>query len=236
MITLLDFLQDMSYGEFQHLSIGQFDPTSHDSEPDARSYAQFLSHLNKGLSALHGRFPLRFEEVDIQLHEEITDYFLDYEYASSNLTSSKPVLYIMDTVSEPFADNVLKIEEVFDEEGDLLHMNDVDEDLSVFTPRNNLVQVPWPNDWNMISVQYRADHPKLVYSAGLDPSAVELQIPRHMTEALQFYVAARMTNSLPQEGATFWSKYRAAVEMLNMDGTYPQAEVGNSKLDDRGFA
>ena len=64
MITLHDVLTDLSYGEFQHLKVGNFYPEQHDSEPDPRSYAQFTSHVNKGLTAIFSRFPLRFEEID----------------------------------------------------------------------------------------------------------------------------------------------------------------------------
>jgi hypothetical protein len=234
MITLYDALQALTYGEFQHLKVGNFFPDQHDSEPDPRAYAQLCSHVNMGLTAMFSRFPLRFEEIDVQLHEEITDYFLSTEYSSA--VGTAPVKYIMDTVSEPFTGNVLKIEEVYEEDGDRVPMNDVDEDLSVFTPRGNLVQVPWPNDWITISVQYRANHPKINWQAGTDPSSIELEIEHQFFEPLLFYVASRMMSSnLTQEGATFWSKYQNRINFINDMGLYPQAELTDDRLQRRGF-
>ena len=234
MITLNDVLTDLTYGEFQHLKVGNFHPQQHDSEPDPRAYAQLTRHVNKALTAIFTRFPLRWQEVDIQLSEEITDYLLHPDYTTS--TGTAPVLYIMDTVMEPFQDNVAKIEEVYDEEGNLLHMNDIDEPLSVFTPRNNLIQVPWPNDFNMISVMYRALHPKIEYAYGMDPTTIELELPEQFMEPLLFYVAARYMATLPgQEGPSFYSKYNAQMEYLNAMGLYPQSEQSNSRFTRRGF-
>lgn len=234
MITLYDILTDLTYGEFQHLKIGNLLTTEHESEPDTRAYAQFTSNLNKALTAIHTAFPLRFQEVDVQLNEEITDYYLTYAYASSNTESTKPVRYIMDTEMEPFEDNVLKIEEVYTEIGELCYLNDVEQELSVFSPQGNKIQVPWPNDWNIISVQYRAGHPKIVYEYGMDPREIELEINEQFIEPLLFYVASRMQTGLP-DGVSFWSKYQNRVKTLKDEGVYPQAEQSNKRFENKGF-
>jgi hypothetical protein len=233
MITLYDIMKDLTYGEFQHLNIGNLMPDTHQSEPDPRAYEQFVYQVNKALTAIHARFPLRWDEVELQLNEEVTDYFLREEYRQSDGTA--PVLYIVDTVAEPFVNNVLKVEEVYDEDGDEIPLNDVDEDLSVFTPYADMVQVPWPNDYNTISVQYRADHPKIEWAYGIDPETVNLEIQPHFIEPVLFYVAARIMAPLPDGGTQFWQKYQNRINFINDQGLYPQAQISSAKFDNRGF-
>ena len=238
MITLQDIFIDLSTGEFQNLELGDFTMKDPDSEPDPRSYLQLIRHINLALTALHSEFLLRSEECYIQLYEEIALYTLDYRWAVSNVTGSEPTKYIVDTVADPFPDNLLKIEEIYDEEGNLLRLNDPDDDLSIYTPRFNTIQVPWPNDFNTLAVQYRADHPTINYTYGMDPSTVYLELPRQLREALLFYVAARVyagiTTEKP-EANDYYRKYIAKLEEVNRQGLYITTDQDNARFTEGGW-
>jgi hypothetical protein len=244
MITLQDVLNDLSYGEFQHIKIGNFHPDEHDAEPDPRAYAQLTSHVNKALTVIFTRFSLREQEVLITLDDDITNYFLHPDYTVS--TGTNPVLYLIDTVADPFQDNVAKIEEVYEVGGKddgtdlLLNMNDVDDQYSVFNPRFNLIQIPdergIDDDWEQLLVKYRALHPKIDYAYGMDPSTIELEIPEQFLEPLLFYVAGRYMATLPgQEGPSFFAKYQGLMEEINRRGLFPQSAPTNGRFNQKGF-
>lgn len=238
MITLRDIFIDLSTGEFSNLKLGAFALGDPESEPDPRTYLQLIRHINLGMTDLYSRFLLRAEEMYIQLHEEIALYHLDYRYAVSNTASAEPTKYIIDTVASPWPDNLLKIEEVYDEEGNLLYLNDPDEELSIYTPRYNSIQVPWPNDWNSLAVQYRADHPQVAYSAGMDPDVTYLDLPNPLREALLFYIAARVfagiTSDKP-EANDYYRKYVARCEQVDTQGLYITTDQDNSRFTEGGY-
>lgn len=153
--------------------------------------------------------------------------------------STEPVKYITDTAENPFQDDILKIEQVYDELGNLLFLNDSDEPLSVFTPDYRSIQVPWPNDYNAVAVQYRADHPTLVYTQGMDPSEIEVSVPNSLKEALIYYIASRAFGALGgdqgTEGHDYWQKFTASCLQVGKDGLYIQTEPTNCRFDRGGW-
>lgn len=240
MITLDDLLRDLTYGELSQLSMGNFLPDEHESEPDPKSYAQLSSWLNLGLKAIYAEFWLASAEIYIQQYEQIETYIISSEYAVSNVTSLQPIKYIIDTAENPFKDNLLKIESVFDEEGVELPINDITEDLSVHTPTYRSVQVPYPNNDNMFAVQYRATHEKITYAPGMDPTAIEIAIPHPLHEALLWYVASRAFGSLGGdqgvEGNDYYQKYSNRIAQVRQQGLYIQTETTNWRFDQNGWA
>lgn len=239
MITLHDLLTDMTYGEFAQLNMGNFLPNEHESEPDPKSYAQLSSHINLGLKALYSEFYLSAAELYLQQYEQIGTYTLSYDYAVSNTASTQPIKYIVDTAENPFQDNILKIEEAYDELGNLLFLNDATEDLSLFTPTYRSVQIPWPNSFNQVAIQYRATHPIIDFTALSDPTAIEVEVPHPLHEALMMYIASRVYQSLNneggQEGNDYFQKYYSKVADVRRQGLYVQPEPGNWRFAANGW-
>ena len=241
MITLDTILRNLTYGEISQLSLGNFLPDEHESEPDPKSYAQLSSHINSGLHAIYSEFLLASEELYITLDDSISVYILSSQYAVSNTGSGEPIKYITDTVENPFTDNLLKIEEIYDTSGNVLPLNDEnsDPDFGIFTPTFRSIQVPQPNDFEQLAVQYRATHTPIKYIAGMDPTTVEIVLPLHLEEALQFYIASRLYASLNNdqgsEGHDYYSKYQAKVADVRRLGLYIQAEATNWRFTDNGW-
>ena len=240
-MTLLDLLKDLTYGELAQYKIGNLIPGEHESEPDPTRYDQLTSAVNLGLKEIYKRFFLASREIYIQQHEEIATYVLSKRYAQTNTDSDIPIedRYIMDSVDKPFLDDTLKIEEVYDEEGNIIPMNDITEELSVFTPTYRSVQIPYPNDDNTMSIQYRACHAKITYVKGMDPEAIEIELPNSLHEALLYYVAGRFASSLGgdqgQEGSDYYQKFKNSCDLVGKEGLEVQGEPGDWRFDQGGW-
>jgi hypothetical protein len=236
-MNLLDLLQDLTYGELASLKLGNFLSEEAESDPDPKSYAQLSSHINLGLKEIYKRFFLLSQEIFIELHEEISTYMLHSKYSVQSGT--EPTLYIIDTVTEPFLDNVLKIEEVYDEDGLKLPLNDTSDITSVYTPSYRTIQVPSPNNNITYAVQYRATHPRIVYTPAMDPSTIDIALPNSLHEALLYYVASRIYASLGGdsgvEGNDYYQKFLNSCAMVNELGLEVQAEPGDWRFDNFGW-
>jgi len=240
MITLHDILTDLTYGEFTHLNIGNFLSEEHESEPDPKSYARFASNINLGLKAIYSEFLLATGKVYIQPDESINIYTLSYDYATTNTSSTQPTKYIIDTVNTPFEDNVLKIEGIIDADDNVLFLEDKFEEFQIKTPNYRSIELPWPNEFvGLLTVQYRATHPKILFDATMLPEDIEVAIPHALHEALLFYVASRQFSSLRnengQEGNDFYQKYQAKMADVRRQGLYIQKEPSNWRFNANGW-
>ena len=240
MITLDELLRDLSYGEFSLLNIGNFLPDEHESDPDPKSYAQLSSWFNIALGNIYSEFLLASEELYITQIEEATTYTLSYEYAVSNTGSTKDPKYITDTVGNPFKDNILKIESVYDEEGNPVALNNALDVESCYTPTYRTLQVPWPNEFGLLTVQYRAGPAKIAYVSGMDPSTIDVAVPHSLREALLWYVASRGFAAMSDgqgggQAAEYYQKYRSRVLDVRTQGLYIQTEADNNFFDTNGW-
>ena len=235
-MTLLDILKDLTYGELAGLAIGNLLPGEFDNEPDPHEYEQIVSHINLGLKEIYKRFFLRSREIEIQEYEQFTSYKLHSDFAQSNVASLEPIKYIIDTVDDPFQDDILKIEEVYDEEGTKLSMNDITDEYSVFTPAYNIVQIPYPNNANTFSVQYRACHPKVPVTLTTDPDTVEIELPNSLHIALLQYVGYRANlRTNPERSADYWQQFEKTCAHVERLGLEVQGEPGDWRFDEHGW-
>ena len=241
MITLDELFQDLSYGELQMHKLGGYEPREDTSQPHPENYAKVISHINLGLKKLHSEFLLSVKEMYVDLSEEIETYVLTPAYAASNTDSAVAIegRYIADTAEQPFLNDIIKIEEIYDEGGNLLPLNDFTDDESLYTPQYNSVQVPWPNNYNTIAVQYRAAHPKIEFTPLMDLTAVEMHVPLQLQMALYYFVASRVFASQNSDGQnlgnSFYNKFLGEIADVRRQGLYTHAETTNPKFDEGGW-
>ena len=190
-MLLSEIFDHLTQGEFAQLAIGIGD----DGAVAPTDYPKLVSYLNMGMLELHKRFPISEKQVVIQQYDSITQYSLLYKYAESNTASSEDPKFIMDTVLSPFLEDVLTIEQVFNELGEEIPLNDMEEYTSYFTPSPTILQVPQPDSENATSILYRAAPVKVLVS-GLDPFTEEVAVPYQLLEALLFYIAYRGNNAI----------------------------------------
>ena len=234
-MTLDQLFDQLTYGELAALAIGGVN----ESKIQLKDYPNVISHINLGLTELHKRFLLKTEEVIIQQYEQIETYYLDSKYAESNEASVEPIKNIMDSVYEPFTDNVLKIQEVYDEGGELLYLNDSNQYWSVHTPTYNSVQLPYPVNENNLSIIFRANHTKIPLTTS-DPASVEVVLAPTYIEPLLFYVASRIYSGLgtpegTQESNNYIVKFNNSCKQVELLGLDIQENTTNTKFETRGF-
>ena len=241
-MILTDIFRDMTYGELSNIFTGGYLPDEAESQPDPVKYAELLSAVNLGLKQLYKEFFLRSEEHYIQCSEEKSVYKLHIDYAQTNTSSPIDIAdrYIMDTADNPFTGNLLKIEEVYDEDGVKLTLNNPNDELSVFTPTYNSIQVPYPEDGMTIAVQFRASHPPIVYTGvTFDPDSVEVELPNSLHDALLYYVAARILRpkggDRVMEADNYYQLYKDAVQTVKNEGLEVQSEADIGRFDTNGW-
>jgi len=237
-MILRSILKDLTYGELQGLKIGNLLAGEAESEPDPHQYEQIISYINLGMTEIYKRFFLKSREIYVQQHEEISTYLLHSDYSLANTASSiaESERYIIDTAADPFLDDILKVEEVYDEEGVKIPLNDITEDLSIYTPTFRSIQVPYPDDEVTVSVQYRANHPRITADVTTDADDIEVHIPNSLYEALLYFVGSRAHRATNVEkSADYWQMFKRSVDDVERLGLEVQGEPGDWRFDDHGW-
>lgn len=229
-MTLEEILQQLQYGELSQLKIGELDT------PKRRK--EVVAHVNLGLTDLHKRFWLKTKEILVQITPGFQDYLLDARYARSNTLSPVTTKYILDSGVNNFSDELLKIERLFDDEGNQLPLNDDHRKDSFFTPSFNILRAPLSYEKDYVLIEYRANHPKLDIE-GEDVCSSEIDIPIALVEPLLLYVAHRAFRSLnsdqKQESTDYMNLYEAACLRIMNLGYQIVPDRTNLKLDKHGW-
>ena len=233
---LSEIFEQLTIGELSSLNMGG------DSNIGLQEceYANIVPHINLGLTELYSRFSLDMSEVMIQQDASIIEYFLDYKYAVSNTASTEPIKYILDTVENPFNDEIIKIETVFNSDGDntLLPEDYPDTDLEDFwariAPSYKSIIIPKPITGTKITVTYRAAHKKIL-STNLNPFTTEINIPIVLLQPLLYFIAGRVfsiinTDEL-QEGTAYMAKFEQACNNILKYDLIKEEYYSNVKLD-----
>lgn len=234
-LTLAEVFEQLTVGELAQVSSGGLEGL----EIRPEDYQKVIAHVNLALTELHKRFHLRTNEILVRIYENISFYRLHPKYAQSNTLSPELYKYILDSDVNPFQDDVLKIEEVYNEAGDKVCLNDKTAPCSLFTPNYNTIQVPFPFDSSLMGVEYRANHPKIQYVPGMDPDSVEVDLPWALLEPLLIYVGYRVLRSMggeaASEGLAFMQLFESSCLKIHELGLEITPHYSNHKLDYRGW-
>jgi len=241
-MLLSDLFDQLTYGELSQLNMGGVDGEIGIEPCD---YPRVLPHINLGLTELYKRFPLKVNEVVIQQYDHINQYFLNSKFAQTNTESEAPYKYIMDSEYQPFQDDVLRIEKVFNEQGEELYLNQEDgyyaasdKYWSVFTPTFDSVQIPYPDSANQFIVTYRAGHPKININ-DIDLVSTEVHISAAYLEPLLNFIAARVYTNLTSlegnEGQIYMQRFEMNCKKLEELNLFNKTETENSRLDNNGW-
>ncbi len=192
-----DVFSELVYGELSAHAIAMMGSISDTDTP------RVISYINSGLLDLYTRYPLLTKELRLKQYSHITSYKLSVEHARTNTTSDK-VKYIIDSNLSPFTGDVIRIEEVADEVGDVLEINSTDYDKVVLLPSMDTLEIPNPTNTNVLFVTYRAKHPTLTSKDD------DIILPMHMLTALYAYIGSRV-----YAGGTAAEHVSKAVELTN---------------------
>lgn len=200
-------------------------------------YPQLITLTNAGLLDLYTRFPIRTRDLTLQLSDGQNIYPLLAIHAESN--AAIETKYILDSTSVyKFTDNILSIDEIYNELGQPVPLNDSNREDSVFTPSAYELQVPYANRENMLSVIYRAI-PDIIDLAALDTDLVEVDLPYHFMEAITSFIAWKLytpigSNEDPRS-LQYLSSYLAAIKVIKDTGTSIEESTSNSRFGDNGW-
>lgn len=213
-MKLSEIYDQLVYGELTQLAVAG----ANLSGVEDIDHKKMVTHINMALTELHKRFSLHKGEVTVKMYEQIQTYYLDRRFAVTNTSSDEPIKYIDDSQFEPFHDNVLHIERVINENGDILFKNDDTEYWAVHTPHHNAIAVPYPDNENVMHVIYRADHPRISH-VDLVPETTDISLSWTFMEPLILYVAYRFFITMPanngvSQGASFKALFEASIKKI----------------------
>lgn len=241
-MTLKQIFDLLSQGELSQIHLGGTQGI------DESNWERVLGAVNLGLTELHKRFPLRREQVVLQMQEGQLRYTLDVKHAVSNRENPTATKYLIDSAANPFIGRVLKIYKVFDASGCELKLNRVGDAFdqahsTVRTPSYNTLILPTMLPVQALTVEYLGNHPLLVKERGyfnLEDVAVELP-DTHLT-ALLYFVASRLFNPTGlsgntafHEGNNYEAKFEAECQRLENDGYENAEHEENSRLRRNGW-
>jgi len=229
-----EFFERLSVGELSNLALSN--EGSGTIVEDKRP--QIISFTNEGLRKIFGRLPLKEGEVIIKQEDHITDYILHSDYAQTNINA--PInrsLYIQDSDAEPFTNDVLRILSVHKECGYEFTLNDKGTCHSLFTPKNDHLQIPNPEEGELLSIIYQAKHERLT-AGNLQQ---EIVMPSALETALQAYVAYKVYSAMNGQEATMkasehLANYEANIlEVIGADSAGLSTIHTPEKFEDRGW-
>ena len=233
-MRLSKIFEHLTHNTLANLSIGHDDI----GEVSPDKYPKLITLVNAGLIDLYTRFALRTRDLTLQLSDGKNMYPLTTEYAESNLVSVE-TKYILDgTAFYPFNDDIISIDEVYNEIGGRIALNNANEEGSVYTPSPSVLQVPYTSRENILAVVYRA-LPDEISTSVIDPSAEEVELPYHFLEALTSFIAWKMYTPIDgvenPKGMIHQGNYLTAITVIERTNTGIEDNFTNTRFGDNGW-
>ena len=238
-MKLSEVFSQLAYGELSQLGVVN---DNGDGILPAK-YGQITAHVNLGLAALYKRFLLKEGRVTLSLVAGRSTY---------PLNTDEDTDFIEDADSPEFTNDVFKVERVYTSTGLELSLNDEADPYSCFTPSMAVLRVPYaivnkeqdlPSYLltDTVSVVYRANHPKIVFSgASFNPASVTVELPMTHLEPLLLYVASRVNNPIGMTnefhaGNSYAAKYEKACQELEVHNLRIDQGKQNTRLVSNGW-
>lgn len=233
-MTLQECLDRLARGKISNLSICEKGKIKEQALP------RVIDALNEALLRLYTVLPLKQNSLIIKLYEGRTEYPLTSAHSITLLEGNRydPYkYYVMDTLENPFLDDIINIEEVFDDLNRHRPLNDPTCSLSVYTPQHNFISTPISPTGRLLNIIYRAKHTVITPMDLL----CEIDIPDNLQGALLSYVAYMLHSTLNTELAVqnsqkYLAEYQSIVNEVIQNGTItPDKLVNGIKFFKRGF-
>lgn len=233
-MTLQECLDRLARGKLSNLAICEKGNVKPQEIP------RVIDAINEALERLHTQLPIREKSVIVELYEGRTEYPLTSEHSVRNMKGDihdEYDYYIMDTEANPFLDDILVIQEVWDDLDRERPLNDPVHPLSVFTPEHNFISVNYSPDVRVLNVIYRAKHISLT----ADNLTDKVDIPSNLYGALLSYVAYLIHSNMNTELAVqnsqkYLAEYQNIIQEVIQNGTIAPDKLANGiKFFKRGW-
>ena len=236
-MKLMEVFNQLTTGEFSQLCIGG----AAEGEITEANYGKVVRHINLGLTDLYKRFFLKEGRVTLNIIPGRYVYPIHSAYAVNNTKSKEVDRFVVDSPTEKFQDDILKIEYVFGANGEAYSLNDVTDPYSITTTSLTVLRLPQMPLTTSLTVVYRAKHFHIDTDAGsFNPETLELELPNSHLDALLLYVASRahtpggMVNEF-SAGNNYASKYEMACQQLELNNFRIEQNTSNHRLIDNGW-
>tara|TARA_R110000744_G_scaffold182374_2_gene301654 strand:- start:1925 stop:2605 length:681 start_codon:yes stop_codon:yes gene_type:complete len=225
-MLIKEIFDHLAQGELRTLAIGGME----EGGVLRHNFARIIPHINMGITEIYKRLPALEKRVDIQCDLSILEYKLHTRHTQSS--GNAAVLYIMDTITEPFLGDVLKLESITGEV-----TNDAHIDTSIRTDYLSFT-LPLARD-DLLEVVYRAKLPTIDVTT-FDIETAELDLPYAYLSALLNYIGMRMTTGMPaKEGIsdsnTFLGRFEACIAKIHELGLVVNNDTTNDKATNNGW-
>lgn len=233
-MQLSTIFEALTFGELKQLSIGG---AEEDGIYPTHS-KEVLGHLNLAMLNLYSRFPLNEKILQVRTQEDKYNYLLTSAFAESQNVEG----YIIDTVDEPFTDDILRINSAFAEDESELTINDENAEKPLFIPSFNSIKIPNAVADENYFIIYRVKPATIVIPDGSNPSDVDVPLPETLLEALLTYVSARAQNARggdkgKQEGLIAMQQYEQMCKDIELRNVLNNSHSnGNRKHELNGWA
>jgi len=200
-----------------------------------KHYPKVINAMNLALVEMYTEFPLRERSLHIQLYAHITDYILHPDYAQTNTTSTELYKYIQDPANDPFVENnVIKIERVYDEEGEELSLNRDTDAYSLYTPAYNILQHPYPDDDNAVIITYRSLPETIPVDA--DPDTYDVKLPTQLLNLFLIFTNHKLLSSVnKQESYAKLNEYISVLNSIKSRMLFAEDDFSTDKLEAMGW-
>lgn len=232
-MLLSEFLRDLSLGPLADLiAFGAGDGTI--LEPQR---PKVLVRLNDALRDLYRRFPLQLKTLIVEAVDGVHQYPLRREHAQTS-DSSQVNKFIKDSLADPFQEDVLGIEHVYDAKHCELSLNDRHDPLSLHTPAFDVLEIGYPVTGERYLVEYRAAHAPIDVMTSA-PAEISVRIPTTLINALKLRVAAGVHEGAGSEGAAakaaaYLELYEAECTRLELANQLQSSTVDTNTKFERG--
>lgn len=232
-MKLQTIFTQLSINEFSKLSIGGEDQ----GVVNENNYKNIIPQIQLGLTALYTRFNLKEGRLKLQLLENRESYPLTSVHSAQYKRNKGEAVFILDSPSAPFRDDILKIKAVTNSRGWEYPINDSTDKYSLGSLTNTSLYVPrvifdGSSDLpeyiaaRQLDVTYWANHPEIKMTVGyFDPERVDIELPDAYMEPLLYYIASRVHNPVGMvnefnAGNNYAAKYEQScmrLEERNLD-------------------
>lgn len=183
-MKLNDLLLELAIGDLSNLAFAKTGVI------ETASHSKVITAINVALNDIYSRISLAEKEVLIETLDWKSLYYIRKEHARMDPTPGFQK-YIIDTPSNPFLGDLVKVIGVTNEVGDPLPMNDAEQWASVFVPTFDSVQFNHPGFKQVFAVVYQALHPKLV-ATGDNYLDQEIRVPPVLMDMVKTKTASTL--------------------------------------------
>lgn len=233
-----EFFTKLSYGELRNLSMGEegigvVGPEYQD---------QLITYTNSALTAIYSRIAHKRDYVRIQVKEGVHRYLL----VLSNAVSQDANGFILDSASDPFKENVIKVLAITQEDNPAT-IKDESKELRILVHpamggikmlTYNEIYIPNPMPDVTLSIEYQAQHDPLSLPTDLSEPII---LAPMLHEALEMRVCAKVYSSMNGEAnigkaQVLQRRYEHLMLLTEQHDLLQESESSTTdKLHDKGF-